>query len=97
MVEKTGITDKEEVFRRLREEGYTNLYVWSDSPGTFYDWHTHPFNEVRWVLSGRITMGTREGVVTLGPGDRLEVPAGTEHWAEVGPEGVTYVCGSKLE
>jgi len=96
VVERTGVTDKGEVFKRLQEEGYTNLYVWSDSPGTYYDWHTHPFNEVRWVLEGEITIGTEREVVTLRAGDRLDVPAGTRHWAKVGEEGVTYVCGSKV-
>lgn len=96
MVKKTRITDKNEVFRILTEEGYTNLYVWQDAPNTYYDWHTHPFNEVRWVLEGEITMGTTEGIVTLRAGDRMDVPAGTRHWAKVGKEGVVYVCGSKI-
>ncbi|GAB6076614.1 cupin domain-containing protein [Desulfurobacterium crinifex] len=95
MVKKTRITNKNEVFRILTEEGYTNLYVWQDTPNTYYDWHTHPFNEVRWVLEGEITMGTENGVVTLKAGDRMDVPAGTRHWARVGDEGVVYVCGSK--
>ncbi|RKQ63657.1 hypothetical protein C7457_0533 [Thermovibrio guaymasensis] len=96
MVERTGVSDKGEVFKRLQEEGYTNLYVWSDFPGTYYDWHTHPFNEVRWVLEGEITIGTEREVVTLRAGDRLDVPAGTRHWAKVGKDGVIYVCGSKV-
>jgi hypothetical protein len=42
--------------------------------------------------SGGIVFGLpRRGEhVTLGPGDRLDLPAGTEHDAVVGPEGV--VC-----
>ena len=40
-------------------------------------------------------MGTENGVVTLKAGDRMDVPAGTRHWARVGDEGVVYVCGSK--
>jgi len=95
VVERTGITDREEVFKKLSEEGYENLYIWRDAPGVYYDWHTHPFDEVRWVLEGEITMGTEEGVITLKAGDRLNVPAGTRHWAKVGEEGVVYVCGSK--
>ena len=95
MLKRTGITEKDKVFKILEEEGYENLFLWSDPPNARYDWHTHPFNEVRWVLEGEITLGTEEGTVTLKAGDRLEVPAGTKHWAEVGPDGVTYVCGSK--
>ncbi|RUM87204.1 MAG: cupin domain-containing protein [Thermovibrio sp.] len=96
MVERTGITEKERIFEELQKEGYTNLYVWSDSPGTFYDWHTHPFDEVRWVIEGEITIGTEGGTLHLKPGDKLRVPAGTRHWAKVGKAGVSYVCGTKL-
>jgi len=95
MVKRTGITNKEEIFRALREEGFTGLYLWHDPPGTHYDWHTHPSDEVRWIIEGEITIGTEEGVVTLKAGDRMDVPAGTRHWARVGDSGVTYVCGSR--
>jgi len=96
LLKHTGITDREEVFKILREEGYTDLYVWRDPPNTSYDWHTHPYNEVRWILKGEITIGTENGIYHLKAGDRLEVPAGTRHWAKVGDEGVEYVCGSKF-
>jgi len=62
-----------------------------------HDWHTHPFDEVRWVLKGEITIGTEDEVITLKAGDRLNVPAGARHWAKVGDEGVVYICGSKRE
>ena len=96
MVEHRGVTDRERVFGELRKMGYGNLYVWSDAPGTFYDWHTHPYDEIRWVLEGEITIGTEEGTVKLKAGDVMKVPAGTRHWAEVGRSGVVYVCGTKL-
>ena len=51
---------------------------------------------MRWGLEGEITMGTEEETVTLKAGGRIEVPAGTRHWAEVENEGITYVCGSKV-
>ncbi|WP_457679844.1 cupin domain-containing protein [Thermovibrio sp.] len=95
MVERTGITDEGEVFKRLTEEGFKNLYAWEDPPGAFYDWHAHPFEEVRWVLRGSIKIGTEDGVVELFPGDKLIVPKGSRHWAKVGEEGVVYVCGSR--
>jgi len=97
MVEKTGITNEEEIFKKLKKEGYVNLFVWSDPPNAFYDWHVHPFNEVRWVVEGEITIETEERVYRLKPGDKLKVPAGTRHKALVGSSGVTYVCGSKLK
>jgi len=96
VVEKTGIRDVKEAMKRLKEEGYTNIYTWEDPPNAYYNWHTHPYEEVRWVLKGEITIGTKEKVYKLKSGDKLKVPAGTKHWAKVGEEGVVYLCGSKI-
>lgn len=77
----------------LEREGF-QVYAWADPPGAYYPEHIHPGPEVRVVLEGSITIGFASGTsVTLGPGDRLDVPAGTVHWARVGPEGVRYLCG----
>lgn len=95
LVEKTGITNREEVFKILQERGYGDIYVWRDAPNTFYDWHTHTYDEIRWVLSGEILIGTEEGEYLLKPGDVMVVPAGTRHWAKVGKDGVEYVCASR--
>ena len=92
---KTGLTkDKEEATAILREEGYANIYEWSDQPGSRYGWHTHPEDEVRWILSGSITIGTEETEHTLNPGERLNVPAETRHYAHT-ETGVTYLCASR--
>jgi len=94
MVRSTGITDINEIKNLLEKEGYTNIFTWCDGAGSFYDWHIHPYQEVRWVYSGEIVMGTEDGEVVLKPGDRLDLPAGTKHWAKT-DKGVCYVCGSK--
>nr|WP_148209109.1 cupin domain-containing protein [Thermocrinis albus] len=86
--------DPEKIIKQLREEGYENLYTWCDPPGTFYSWHTHPDDEVRVVYRGSMVIGTEEGEFLLKEGDRLEVKAGTRHWAKT-EEGVCYVCGTK--
>ncbi|MCS7205497.1 MAG: cupin domain-containing protein [Leptospiraceae bacterium] len=75
-------------------KGYGDFYVWEDSPGTYYDWHTHPFDELRVVLKGSILIGTEEGQVLLKQGDYLEVPSNTRHWART-ETGVSYLCGTK--
>ena len=84
----------DEVVRALTEEGCFNIFEWSDPPGSEYGWHTHPHNEVRWVLKGSILIGTDNGDVVLNPGDRLNVTANTRHWAK-SDEGVTYICASQ--
>lgn len=83
------------ILARLRSEGY-DVYVWEDPPLAHYPEHVHSQDEVRWVVRGAITIGFPDGSQRrLGPGDRLDVPAGTIHWARVGPAGVRYVCGSR--
>ncbi|RMH80613.1 MAG: cupin domain-containing protein [Acidobacteria bacterium] len=84
----------EEYKEKLRKMGYEGFYPWEDPPGTYYGWHTHTEDEVRLVLEGFITIGTEEGTYTLGPGDLLEVKAGTRHWAKT-ETGVKYLCASK--
>ncbi|WP_187646927.1 cupin domain-containing protein [Nitrosophilus labii] len=92
--EKTGITDVEEVKKILEDEGYFNIFVWRDTKGTFYPTHTHPYDEVRWVIEGEIVIANDEAEFLLGPGDRLNSPPNTPHWAKV-ISNITYVCGSK--
>lgn len=48
--------------------------------GAAFDWHSHPNeDEAFFVLSGRIALDFRDGVVEMGPGDFLTVPRGVEH------------------
>ncbi|ADV46377.1 cupin domain-containing protein [Nitratifractor salsuginis] len=90
----TGITDEEEIRRILRDEGYTNIFRWCDSAGTRYGEHTHPHQEVRWVLSGTLEIIKGGMTLRLKSGDRLDSAPDTPHSAYV-PEDCCYLCGSK--
>jgi len=94
-VVKTGLTDINQIKEILEKEGYVDIHTWCDSPGTFYNWHTHSYNEVRWVYEGSIVIGYEDGEIELKPGDRMEIVAGTKHWAKT-DEGVCYICASRL-
>ncbi len=63
--------------------------TWSNEPGYRYGDHEHGSHKVLFCIRGSITFHTPGGDVTLGPGDRLDLPAGTPHGATVGPGGVT--------
>jgi quercetin dioxygenase-like cupin family protein len=73
----------------LAAEGLRGYY-WSNAPGDRYAPHSHPYHKVLYVVSGSITFFVDEReAIELGPGDRLDLPAGTVHSAVVGPRGVT--------
>ena len=80
--------------RALEREGMDTAW-WSDVPGTRMKEHEHAFPETRWVVEGylRVTVGGE--AVELGPGDRLDLPAGVQHAVEViGLGQVVYVSGT---
>ncbi len=94
IVKKTGITNLKQIKDILQKEGFRNIYSWTDTAGTEYDWHTHSYSEIRWVYKGKVIIGFEDGEVELEPGDVLEIAPGTKHWAKT-EEGVSYICASK--
>lgn len=80
-----------------RAEGMTP-YRWSNGPNDRYQAHTHSYHKVIYVVSGSITLGLPQHgkSVTLAAGDRLELPAGVLHDAEVGPKGVVCLEGHRV-
>src|SRR5512139_2053930 len=73
----------------LQAEGL-DFYAWSNAPFEIYAPHAHDYDKVLYCVRGSITFqlvgpGTW---YKLSPGDRLDLPAGTVHAAEVGEQGV---------
>ena len=64
---------------------------WSNRPGDRYAAHAHGYDKVLVVAAGSITfiLPRRDESYPMEVGDRLELPAGQEHAALVGPDGVT--------
>lgn len=80
------------VRRALEREGMVTAW-WSDVPGTRIT-HAHAFPETRWVLEGYLRVTAGNDQIELGPGDRLDLPAGMPHTTEVmGLAQVIYVSG----
>lgn len=75
---------------RLRAEGLAPG-TWGNGPGDRYAAHEHAYDKVIVVTSGSIVFGLPDvgEWVPLATGDRLELPAGTNHDATVGPDGVS--------
>ena len=62
--------------------------TWSNGPGDTYGWHRHEYDKVLYCVRGTITFHASDSDFELTAGDRLEIDAGTDHAATVGPEGV---------
>ena len=79
------------LLRLLAEEGLSS-YSWSNGPFDVYAAHSHSYDKVIYVVQGSITFGLPElgKQLTLKTGDRLDLPAGVVHDANVGAQGV--VC-----
>ena len=80
----------ESAIRSILVEENLKPYAWGNNPGDVYQAHTHGYDKVIYVIQGSITFGLPEEDqrVTLRAGDRLELPAGTQHNAIVGENGV---------
>lgn len=87
------MADRAELEQRLRAEGL-DPGTWGNGPGDRYAAHRHAYDKVIVVTAGSIRFGLPGGTaavaqVELVAGDRLELPAGTEHDGFVGPAGVS--------
>jgi uncharacterized protein YjlB len=83
----TGLEERARA--RLAVEGI-DVSAWQNGPGDRYAPHVHDYDKVLVAVEGSITfrlvaLGT---ACELSEGDRLDLPAGTEHAADVGPAGV---------
>jgi uncharacterized protein YjlB len=84
------VTDERGLWARLLAERL-DPGTWANGPGDVYPAHRHGYDKVLVCARGSITFGLprRGDRVALTAGDRLDLPAGTDHDAVVGPGGVT--------
>jgi quercetin dioxygenase-like cupin family protein len=83
-----------ELHQQLLREGLFP-YDWSNSPGDVYAAHLHDYDKIIFVVRGSITWilpETNETIETHA-GDRIDLPRGTLHAAQVGAQGVTCLEG----
>ena len=83
--------------RQLMADEGLSPYSWSNGPFDVYAAHSHAYNKVIYVVQGSITFGLPEldKQLTLKAGDRLDLPAGIVHEAQVGAQGVVCLEGHK--
>ena len=66
----------------LEREGY-EVVVYAYREGTTFEEHAHAQDKCDAVIEGFFRIRAGEEVFELKPGDRLYIPAGTRHSAEV--------------
>jgi quercetin dioxygenase-like cupin family protein len=85
----------DELDARLRKDGVP-FGLFTDPPRTKYGRHKHDFDDFIVILSGRMKLGIDSHEWILKPGDRIDIPANTPHWAEMlGKEEVKYFSAEK--
>lgn len=85
----------DELAHMLEREGL-EWDAYADSPGTKYGRHKHDFDDFVVIVSGQMKLGTDKYQWLMKPGDRLDIPAHTVHWAEmVGKTEVRYLSARK--
>ncbi len=82
------------LLKLMMDEGL-NPYSWSNGAHELYFAHSHGYNKVIYVVRGAITFGLPQSgqKFHLKAGDRLDLPAGIPHDAQVGASGVTCLEG----
>lgn len=81
-VERDGPPSEEALRSELEDRGY-DVSRYEYPPGTTFPEHTHDVDKVDAVVSGRFRLEMGGEEVVLEAGDRLSVPKGTPHSAEV--------------
>jgi len=82
---------------RAREEA-RDVYSWSNGPGDQYGEHEHGYTKLLYCTDGSIEFRLGDGrAISLKPGDRMVLPAGTRHSAIVGSSGCTCVEGKMAD
>jgi quercetin dioxygenase-like cupin family protein len=85
----------EELQEALGNEGL-ECELYSDRPGTKYGRHKHDFDDFIVIVSGKFRISVEGNTWIMKPGDRLDLPASTVHWAEVvGKEEVRYLSAAE--
>ena len=85
----------EELRRILKSEGLESE-LYTDRAGVKYGRHKHDFDDFVVIVEGTMKIATDEHEWTLRPGDRLDIPANTNHRAEmIGKDDVKYLSAAK--
>jgi len=80
----------------LNTKGYTNGVVREVTPNVLVHSHSHAFDVLAKVLQGEITLVAQGESSTYEIGDIFDMPQMCLHEEVSGPEGVTYIYGTRV-
>jgi quercetin dioxygenase-like cupin family protein len=87
--ELRAVESRPGVSRRVFSGEGATLAFTTLEPGHEPNPHSHPHEQIVYILSGQVRFVVGDEVAMVGPGEMLVVPPGVEHWAEtVGDEPV---------
>ncbi len=89
--------NEQEWIEKLTQEGFTNVLIFPLGTGFDMGEHTHGEHTVHVIMSGELIISNGDGEKTFGPGERVEFPAGTKHYACGGQGALTMIVGTKSD
>ena len=89
--------DKTEFESQLKSGGWADPVSVQREGGDFTGDHQHPFHARALITAGEITIEVAGHPTTYCAGDIFDLPVGTPHVETVGPQGVTYYVGRRVE
>lgn len=89
--------EKEVLIQKLRDEGFTHVFEWSDKPGAIYEAHEHVGRVSFYITSGDLIIDFGGKKKNFKAGDRVDVEIGVRHSAVVGEKGCSFIVGEEIE
>ena len=86
-----AVASRDDAIAAFASEECSAPRSWRNGPGDTYGTHDHSYDKVLFCLAGSIVFHTPAGDVALESGDRIDLPAETEHSATVGPAGCACI------
>jgi quercetin dioxygenase-like cupin family protein len=88
---------RERALKAFADEGLLP-HEWREPAGAAFPKHDHPYEKLIYCVEGGVEfeLPREKRVVDLHPGERLVLPAHTQHTAFVGPAGCVCVEGHRF-
>jgi quercetin dioxygenase-like cupin family protein len=90
---KTKFSIDPAILELLPAQGSVELQ--RDAAGKVHHFHTHPVDEILFIISGRLNFKWEGGERICGAGDTILLPAGTLHQSEALDEGAVYAIATR--